>query len=1231
MRILGEHRGTVVRDLQQVFGEGTATGLSEGQLLRRFVTGRDASAFSILVSRHGPMVLGVCRRVLGTIPDADDAFQATFLVLLRRARALQDADSLGPWLYGVAWRVASRARAGHARRQIEEKKAAPAALDRAEPGGPAEQCELRAVLDEEISKLPEKYRRPLVLCYVEGLTQEAAARRLRWNAGVLRGRLDRARVRLRGRLARRGLAPAASLAFAELLGPSAQAAVPPALLTATLAAAGRDLTVGTVARAVAASSAAKLAGDFLRRQFLVRGAVVAVLLASSTLALAALARLGVPRRIEDPTPLAQAPKPIASSNANTIPPADRTIDFHVVDRTTGKPLAGVRLTVKAGAVQTLEKTTGLTGAITFDHPLPRPKMMHVDATKVGFTSMRVWVCHPNFEEAFPATYTLTMAQTAPIGGVVKAEDGRPVAGAKVSPSIFFNSNDPPRSRAEFRLEEHRFTDANGHWTFPNMPSGFNPARLAIRIQHPDFEPFDVYGGNVTEAIGPKGTVVLKRGIAIMGRVVDREGRPIRAARVSAGRNRWSSDLRTVETDGDGRFSVEHLPPGETVLTTQAKGHGPYLTRIDGRPGAPPVDIKLGAPRTIQGRVVDQHDKPVAGVTVHADGWRGALTLDWKAETGNDGRFRWDDAPRDSVWITAYRDGFISLRNRDVPATETETTVKLAKVLTITGTVVDHRTKKPIESFTLIPGTDREDGSVTYWDRTMNGPKQKNGGRYEFRFTEPAIFGHRLRIEAAGYAPAISRPIADIAGDATVDFELFAGQSLTGVIRLPGGQPLEGADVVLVVPSQPAFVSNGRPPIGNDHRVVKSDIDGRYNFPPEEPPFTVLALHERGFGQITSTNVARDGNLVIQPWGRIEGTLRVGNRPGAGLPLLLNGGPRGDTDHVIPWFEYSATADAAGKFVFDRVVPGSITLARRIDLSDHSYSSANTTVIQVKPDATTRVALGGTGRPVIGRIVVPEGLRQTVDWGHSLNHLTHKASMWNQTMNQLGITGQASGSDYALKVERDGSFRVEDVVAGSYALDVRLQEAPSNPHQPVGFEPIGTAHREVIIAEMSGGRSDEPLDLGVIPLVPVPPRKVVKVAEPAPGFRVETLDGKPLDLGEYRGKFVLLDFWATWCGPCLAETPYLKKTFEAFGQDERFAMIGLSLDKGMDAPRIYAAQNGLQWPQGFLGDWDKTKVPESYGVNGIPAIWLIGPDGKIVAKDLRGKGIRKAVALALGKE
>ena len=530
----GELRGTVVRDLEQVFGQGTGTGLTEGQLLRRFVMGRDEGAFATLVSRHGPMVMGVCRRVLAAAADTDDAFQATFLVLIRRAAALEDVDCLGPWLYGVAWRVASRARADSARRRLEEEKAATARPESREHGLPADPSELGAVLDEEINRLPDRYRRPIVLCYMEGLSQDAAARRLRWKAGVLRGRLDRARSQLRGRLARRGYAPAAALAAMELLAQPTQAALPATLLNLTCEAAIRDLTVGKVAGAVAGSAAATLAGVVIRRQALRWAAVASVLVVTGTLALAALTRLGHPAGNREPSATPQAAAQIAAPITKPDPPAGRTIDFRVVDKASGKPLPGVRLTVSVGSNQTADRTTDETGAITFDYPLPRPRMMHVNVNKQDFAPMVVWVRHPNFEDEFPATYTLALPRALALKGVVNDEDGRPVAGARVSPSFFFNSNEPSPGRDEYLLGDNFLTDSAGRWTCPNMPSGYNPARLAIQVQHPDFEPFQIYGGKVREMVGPAGTLVLKRGITISGRVVDRDNRPVPGARVERG-------------------------------------------------------------------------------------------------------------------------------------------------------------------------------------------------------------------------------------------------------------------------------------------------------------------------------------------------------------------------------------------------------------------------------------------------------------------------------------------------------------------------------------------------------------------------------------------------------------------------------------------------------------------------------------------------------------------------
>jgi RNA polymerase sigma factor (sigma-70 family) len=241
-----DHRplDTVLWRLRRLTAPALADDLADRALLARFVADRDEAAFETLLRRHGPMVLGVCRRILGDRHDADDAFQATFLVLLRKAGALRRRGTLAGWLYTVARHAALRARADARRRRECERQAPPRPAGAEEAGGLRE---LRPVLDEEISRLPDKFRTPLVLCYLQGLTNEEAARHLGCPTGTLLSRLARARARLRGRLARRGIA--LSVAALAVLVPeaAAPAAPPPALL-----AAARQAATATAATPAAA-------------------------------------------------------------------------------------------------------------------------------------------------------------------------------------------------------------------------------------------------------------------------------------------------------------------------------------------------------------------------------------------------------------------------------------------------------------------------------------------------------------------------------------------------------------------------------------------------------------------------------------------------------------------------------------------------------------------------------------------------------------------------------------------------------------------------------------------------------------------------------------------------------------------------------------------------------------------------------------------------------------------
>jgi RNA polymerase sigma factor (sigma-70 family) len=220
--MLNRQQKVVLPHLCRLIGSPTGGDPSDRELLERFLARRDPEAFAALVRRHGPTVLGVCRRVLRDGHDAEDAFQATFLVLAQSARSISRREALGSWLYGVACRVAWRARSDAARRRLHEGRAA--TRTEAVPGPDATWDDVRVVLDEEVSRLPDRYRRPIVLCYFEGKTYQEAARLLGCPAGTASVRLARARDLLRTRLARRGLALSSGALATGLAGAATFAA-----------------------------------------------------------------------------------------------------------------------------------------------------------------------------------------------------------------------------------------------------------------------------------------------------------------------------------------------------------------------------------------------------------------------------------------------------------------------------------------------------------------------------------------------------------------------------------------------------------------------------------------------------------------------------------------------------------------------------------------------------------------------------------------------------------------------------------------------------------------------------------------------------------------------------------------------------------------------------------------------------------------------------------------------
>jgi RNA polymerase sigma factor (sigma-70 family) len=287
--------GSTLRQMHALFNEGTVGGLTDAELLQRFTAraGEDAeSAFSVLIDRHGPMVMRVCRRVLRDTQDIDDAFQATFLVLVRKAGRLTIKDSLGPWLHGVALRAASCARSTAARRRMHERRAAEMRAESTVDGIPDD---LGKILHDEIHRLPERYRAPIVLCCLEGLTQGQAALSLGWPVGTVQSGLARGRDRLRDRLRRRGVAPSVLLA----------GLVPSEIPAGAIGAAGAVLRMAANGRSIAGvvpATTATLVGKVMRSMMMTKLKwVAAPLLAASGVAMGASWNFQ-PRTVATPPP-----------------------------------------------------------------------------------------------------------------------------------------------------------------------------------------------------------------------------------------------------------------------------------------------------------------------------------------------------------------------------------------------------------------------------------------------------------------------------------------------------------------------------------------------------------------------------------------------------------------------------------------------------------------------------------------------------------------------------------------------------------------------------------------------------------------------------------------------------------------------------------------------------------------------------------------------------------------
>jgi RNA polymerase sigma factor (sigma-70 family) len=700
--------------LHRLWRSGTLGAVSDGELLDRFVSGRGEpaeAAFEELVNRHGPMVLRVCRSVLHDAHDAEDAFQAVFLVLANRAGAIRRGTSVASWLFGVAHRVALRGKRRAARKRAIDRLAA----ERTPEGYLPEADDPDwAILHEEIAALPEGLRAPIVLCGLQGLSYEAASARLGASETTVRGRLARARAKLKRRLARRGVTASSVLLVADSVS-RVEAVVPPSLAHSTV-----QVALGFLAGGEAAS----LARGVLTSMFLNHLKVATVLIILGAWGGHRL-WTAVADEPQQPPRVVQAPATTPKPEAP--PPTSYRLTGAVRVEGTGEPVPGGKFTVMLGDSSSShperlrEVVSGPDGRFEVELP-PGQARAWTFKPPVGYwapgnmKSMETFVLSRS-KPAHEKTYTVRR------GAVWTFEligpDRKPTAGrvSSSSPNDFFLSEPDPKGRHRLTLptEAGKATvvanAGENPSATPTKPiliplewaAGFRPdAVRTIEKAENGYRLADESGvlatiGDTTDKLhfgddvitfGEGGRVepildggkLVIRGVFsesgrrargdLVGRIVDDAGRPIEGVRIGVayvdekqGSSGFPDDKdQQAVTDQEGRFRIRGIPttavtgaPTVLSLVMRKKGFaGADSPRIRFHPGpgdAPhelePIRLEPGV--SLSGTVVDRDGNPLEGAWVEPAG--GYAMREQFTRTDAAGKFTVSDLPKGMVGIS----------------------------------------------------------------------------------------------------------------------------------------------------------------------------------------------------------------------------------------------------------------------------------------------------------------------------------------------------------------------------------------------------------------------------------------------------------------------------------------------------------------------------------------------------------------------------------------------------
>jgi len=773
------------------------------------------------------------------------------------------------------------------------------------------------------------------------------------------------------------------------------------------------------------------------------------------------------------------------------------------------------------------------------------------------------------DDQLPDHYDLKLGKGATVGGTLLGTKDTPAPGVRVRPVAA-----PKLGAHEWAnlFDLVAISDADGHWVIDGVPAGFHGKFRVEGSAAPPDAPVavdDETCGMQTSAE----ELAARKVIWKLKPLHPVKGQVVDAAGrpVAGAQVLVGGWLDPVRSDNDGRFSVTRVREGKQPLIAQAADFGSVQLEVVVKDDMADQTVTLPPPQPLLGHVVDQSGRAVVGAEVRNtfDGqWR---LFDFDTFTGAAGEFVWTGVPKRDINLAVYKAGY-NIGHAQIKAGQKEVNVPLEAVLRIGGAVVDARTHQPVRSFTVLQGLYWGSPEQMITDRGLDA--HFTGGSYDLKFYRSEMERREdrryLRVEADGYKPAFSRAVDPHESAVTIDFALEPGEPIAGKVILADGSPARGAEVILSTPTMNADIYRGK--------VRRNDASQRPN---------ALFVETDAGGAFSLPPQAEPYEILVthdSGWAR---SMREQFQEKRVLTLA-------------PWGRIEGEVRHGGKPTEDA----------QITLTNSYYQDR-----EAHPDRP-HVQLFSTERTdADGRFVFPR-----IYPGH------FRVSGQNRQQGTMNISGPGVPVDVVAGQVLQISFGTDGQheVTGKIAIDV-----------PPGSPQPDPATMQVDLIEA------KPEDVGRAPDPTLPKVRVPIAADGS--FRIDSVKAGlwrlttqfDMPLGPHdadlRGKYVLLDFWATWCGPCIGETPNLKAVHDAFKDDPHFAMVSLSIDFDPGKLRAYVNDNHMTWTQALLeGNWDN-RVVRTYGVSGIPAILLIGPDGKIIAPNLRGAAIETTVAEALGKQ